>query len=407
MLQQENIWSVSELTHYVKNLLQGDDRLRHLWVGGEISNFTHHRSGHMYFRLKDSSSSMRCVFFRRENRACSFTPENGMAVLLNGSISVYEPDGAYQFYVSAMEPAGMGSLHLAYEQLKARLEKEGLFDPLGKRPLPYLPRKIALLTSPSGAALQDMLTAFQRSYPSVILQVVECQVQGAGAAADIADALEAVNRRGDTDLVILARGGGSLEDLWAYNEEILARAIYKSTIPVISAVGHQTDYTIADFVADARAPTPTAAVNLLPNQGELIASLKSFRERLCAALGHRVRREKQLLDYLVGERFWNRPRLRLEGLQRDLEMLEARLLREMERFLAEKKLVFKGLVEKLDSYSPLKVMERGYSFCRDERGRVIRSVKDLHPGLRLELALKDGRAFCQVESLEEGKAGES
>jgi len=259
MPKPDAVLSVADINRYVKGLIHGDPRLRDLWVAGEISNFKHHRSGHMYFRIKDSTSSLRCVFFRRENRRCFFEPTDGMEVIVHGSISVYEPDGAYQLYVADLEPAGKGSFFLAYEQLKEKLEKEGLFREECKQKIPFMPRKIGLITSPSGAALQDILTTVKKRFPHVHLLVVESLVQGPGAAPDIVRALEMLNRRDDVELIILTRGGGSIEDLWPFNDEAVARAVHCSSLPVIAAVGHETDFTIADFVADMRAPTPTAA----------------------------------------------------------------------------------------------------------------------------------------------------
>ncbi|HED24818.1 MAG TPA: exodeoxyribonuclease VII large subunit, partial [Firmicutes bacterium] len=264
------IYQVSEINRYIKGLLQGDPVLQDIRVAGELSNFKHHRSGHMYFTLKDGNSSLRCVFFKRDNQRCPFRPEDGLGVVAHGNISIYEPDGVYQLYVQEMEPAGMGSLFLAFEQLKRKLEAEGLFRAELKKDIPFLPRKIAVITSPTGAALQDIITTLQKRSPQVDILVVESLVQGPAAAEDIERAIDLVNKRPDIDLIILARGGGSLEDLWPFNEERVARAIHRSLIPIISAVGHETDFTIADFAADLRAPTPTAGAQAaVPDSAEL------------------------------------------------------------------------------------------------------------------------------------------
>jgi len=402
MQKPDAVLSVSEINRYVKGLIQGDPRLRDLWVAGEISNFKHHRSGHMYFRIKDSTSSLRCVFFRRENQRCLFEPTDGMEVIINGSISVYEPDGAYQLYVADLEPAGKGSFFLAYEQLKEKLGKEGLFRDELKQKIPFLPRKIALVTSPSGAALQDILTTVKKRFPHVHLLVVESLVQGPGAAPDIVRALEMLNRRDDIDLIILTRGGGSIEDLWPFNDEAVARAVHCSILPVITAVGHETDFTIADFVADMRAATPTAAaVAALPDRGELLDSLTRLDQRLAQGVQRRVIREKQYLDHVVGERFYRRPRERVKASCDHLAQLSDKLGREMVRQLQLKGMKLSGLIDRLESYSPLKVMNRGYSFCRDEQGNIVRSVKDIRLNQLLKLNFKDGRADCRTERIEE------
>ncbi len=397
------VLKVSEINRYVKGLIQGDPRLRDLWVAGELSNFKHHRSGHMYFTLKDSASSLRCVFFRRENERCLFKPADGMEVIIHGNISVYEPDGVYQLYVAEMEPAGMGSLFLAFEQLKKKLEAEGLFRAENKKAIPILPRKIALVTSPTGAALQDMLTTIRKRFPHIHLLVVESLVQGAGAASDIARALDLLNRRNDIDMIILARGGGSLEDLWPFNEEAVARAIYRSELPVISAVGHETDFTIADFTADLRAPTPTAgAAAAVPDKEEILLKLNQLRERAAMALQRRLQQEKQKLDHIVSERFFRLPGRRIKLSGELLEQLEVKLRREIIRVLQYKGMKLSAQIDKLESYSPLKVMNRGYSYCRDEEGNIIRSVKDVRLGRLLQLSFKDGQAHCRTEKIEEG-----
>lgn len=397
------VLKVSEINRYVKGLIQGDPRMRDLWVSGELSNFKHHRSGHMYFTLKDSTSSLRCVFFRRENVRCIFKPTDGMEVILHGNISVYEPDGAYQLYVAEMEPAGMGSLFLAFEQLKRKLEAEGLFRADRKKPIPALPRKVAMVTSPTGAALQDMLTTIKKRFPHVHLLVVESLVQGSGAAADIVRALDLLNKRNDIDLIILARGGGSLEDLWPFNEEAVARAIYRSELPVISAVGHETDFTIADFTADLRAPTPTAgAAAAVPEKEEMLLKIKQFRERAAMALQRRLQQEKQKVDHIVSDRFFRLPGRRIKLSTELLEQLEVKLRREIVRVLQYKGMRLTAQIDKLESYSPLKVMNRGYSYCRDEEGNIIRSVKQIRLGRLLQLSFKDGQAVCRTEKVEEG-----
>ncbi len=398
-----SVLTVSEITRYVKSLIHGDPRLRDLWVTGEISNFKHHRSGHMYFTVKDSSSSLRSVFFRRENMNCIFQPADGMEVILHGYLSVYEPGGQYQLYVQEMQPAGMGSLYVAFEQLKQKLETEGLFRAEHKQAIPRVPRKIGLITSPSGAALQDIITTIKKRFPHVHLLVVESLVQGAGAAADIVRGLDLLNKKDDIDLIILTRGGGSLEDLWPFNEEKVARAIYRSAKPVISAIGHETDFTIADFTADLRAHTPTeAAAAAVPVYSELLAEIDILQSRAALALRNRSQQEKQRLDHVVSERFFRRPLDRIKSEKNDLEKSETSLKREMVRFLQFKGIKLTALIDKLESYSPLKVMNRGYTFCRDQEGKIIRSIKDISVGQLLQLSLQDGRTDCRAENIEEG-----
>lgn len=397
-----NVIRVSELNRYIKGLIHTDPRLGDLWVTGELSNFKHHRSGHMYFTMKDGSSALRCVFFRRENSACLFKPENGMEVIAHGNISVYEPDGLYQLYVSELEPAGMGSLFLAFEQLKKKLEAEGLFRAENKKPIPPIPRAVAVITSPTGAALQDILTTIDKRFPALRLLVVEALVQGAAAAADIVRALELVERRGGVDLVILARGGGSIEDLQPFNDEITARAIFRCNLPVVTGIGHETDFTIADFVADYRAPTPTAAaVAATPDRREMLSVLDRLGERAALSLRRRLQQEKQKLDYIVGERFFRGPRERVRRFGETLAQLDEALRREMVRLLQLKGLRLQNSIERLEGCSPLKVMARGYSFCRDEAGNIVRSVKDIAPGRLLKLSFRDGRAHCRTERIEE------
>ncbi len=407
MAENKTIYRVSEINRYLKNKIQGDPGLQNIWVSGELSNFKHHRSGHMYFTVKDGASSLRSVFFRRENARCPFQPADGMEVLLYGNISVYEPDGVYQLYVSLLEPAGTGSLYLAFEQLKEKLAAEGLFREDRKKIVPQLPRRIGLITSPSGAALQDIIATVEKRFPHVELLVVESLVQGAGAATDLVRAIKLLNHRTDIDLVILARGGGSLEDLWPFNEESVARAIYSSRLPVISAVGHETDFTIADFVSDLRAATPTAAAQLAtPELEEIEARLDHFERNAALALQRRLSQEKQYLDQLVSERFFRLPVSRAQALRDKLVSLEGDLRRESVRNLQDKGNRLKNLVDKLESYSPLNVMSRGYSYCRDEQGNIIRTIRDVKPGGLLNLNFRDGRAQCRAEKVEEDAAVE-
>ncbi len=403
MQKRDPVYTVSEVNRIIKGLIQGDPRLRNLWVAGELSNFTHHRSGHMYFTIKDGAASLRCVFFRRDNARCRFQPVDGMEILAYGSLSVYEPGGAYQLYVTEMEPAGMGSLYLAFEQLKKKLEEEGLFREEHKQRLPALPRCIAVITSPTGAALQDILTTARQRFPHVRIVVAESLMQGSGAPADIVRALERVNAMKEIELIIVARGGGSLEDLAPFNTETVARAIFASRLPVISAVGHETDFTIADFVADLRAPTPTAAAAAaLPHFSDVMHRVDQLRRRGAQALQQRLLQEKQLLDYTVTARFYRQPLERVRRAGERRAALDERLRLSARRYLRLKGLQLAALDDKLEGTSPLRLMARGYSYCRDEAGNVVRSVKELQVGQRLRLRFRDGAARCRTEELEEG-----
>lgn len=404
MKAERKILRVSDINRYVKGLLQNDPLLRGLWIIGEISNFKHHRSGHMYFTLKDEIASLRAVYFKRDNRRCPFMPEDGMKVIIFGNISVYEPDGVYQLYVGEMEPSGTGSLHLAFEQLKLKLEEEGLFKPEHKQKLPLKPEKIAIITSASGAALQDMLITIKTRFPYVKLLVVESLVQGEQAAADLVRALNLAQKRPGVDLIIMARGGGSLEDLWPFNEEVVARAVFQSKIPVISAVGHETDFTITDFVADLRAATPTAAAQAaVPDLQESLQVLSLFETRLKFTLEARLKQEKQFLDQLVTDRVLALPGRKLKMAEEELTRLVADLKKETKNYLRIQNIELASLIEKLDSASPLKIMNKGYSFCRNHRNEIVRSVKMITPGKLLELSFKDGRARCRAEELEEDR----
>ncbi len=397
------IFSVSEINSYIKGLLENDFNLSSITVSGEISNFTHHRSGHMYFTLKDEKSALRCVFFKGSNMHLKFLPSGGMKVWGKGRISVYEASGQYQLYVEELEPAGMGALYLAFEQLKKKLEREGLFRDYHKKPLPSYPAVVALVTSPTGAVLQDILSTASRRFAPVKFLVVESLMQGAEAPADLVAAIKYLNRMALADVIVLARGGGSLEDLWAFNDENVARTIFDSAIPVISAVGHETDYTISDFVADYRAPTPTGAATVLfPDRRELKRHVSSLSERLAFALRQKTQRERTRLEFIIRHRFYRLPlelirdaEAHFQGLKEHLRQLIIYGLQEKAHSLATADVRLEGL-------SPLKIMKRGYSFCRDENGKLVVSAQKLIPGQRLELSFADGKAWSRVEDVDTG-----
>lgn len=458
-MNEDKIYSVKDINRYIKMKLEGDTLLADVWIRGEISNFTHHSSGHMYFTLKDAEGRIKCVMFARQSQRLPFLPRDGTKVIARGSVSVYERDGQYQFYVTQMQPDGIGSLYLAFEQLKKKLEAEGLFAAERKKPLPAYPSAIGVITSPTGAAVRDIITTLTRRYPAASVLLYPVLVQGTQAAASIAKAIEDMNRLGEVDVLIVGRGGGSLEELWAFNEEIVARSIYASRIPVISAVGHETDFTIADFVADLRAATPTAAAELaVPHHLELRQQLARYRQRLQQGLMQQLRQKRERLHRLQRSPFFLQPRKallqpaeRLDRLTEQLvykmrhlvvqtsdrwtkldkqlarhnpleQVISARrraqaahhqLRQSMQALVKDKKREWLSAMRHLDALSPLKVMQRGYSLVYDEREkRLIKSLDQVQIGDVVKIRLTDGRIGCHVWSMEgipndEGNSGTS
>ncbi|MBO8168205.1 MAG: exodeoxyribonuclease VII large subunit [Thermoanaerobacteraceae bacterium] len=402
MQRNRRIFTVGQLNNYVKNLLDADPNLTNLWLKGEISNFKHHNSGHMYFTLKDETGSVRCVMFRSRSSKLRFRPEDGMQILANGYVSVYTQGGQYQFYVETLEPHGYGSLHAAFEQLKEKLEREGLFRDENKQAIPVLPRKIGIVTSISGAALRDIITVIRRRFPRVELVLAPASVQGAEAPEEIVRALDRLNRYGEVDVIIVGRGGGSLEELWAFNTEPVARAIHASRIPVISAVGHETDFTIADIVADRRAPTPSAAAEIaVPNLIDLQAELAHVYQRLVRALAKKIQAERQRLAYLGERKVFQSPQSLFQDHQQKVDLLTKDLQKAMEKIFTDRKNHVAQLSARLDAYSPLKVLGRGYAVCRREDGTVIRQADAVKVGQQLEVLLARGMLYCRVEDLKE------
>ncbi|MCH1639443.1 exodeoxyribonuclease VII large subunit [Paenibacillus timonensis] len=452
-MDQQRILTVKDLNRYIRMKLESDQVLTDVWIRGEISNFTHHSSGHMYFTLKDADSRIKCIMFASHNQRLPFRPKEGTRVIARGNVSVYERDGQYQFYATHMQPDGVGSLYLAFEQLKQKLDAEGLFAPGRKRPLPRFPKTIGVVTSPTGAAVRDILTTLGRRYPQAAVILYPVLVQGKGAAPSIVKAIRTLNDMGEADVLIVGRGGGSLEELWAFNEEQVARAIYESAIPVISAVGHETDFTIADFVADLRAATPTAAAELaVPHTAELRALLRQREQVLQQGLQHRLQQARERLRRLKRSPALTQPRRSLLQHAERLDRLSSRLTGRMDtrlqlagaaqdrlhqrllRFHPREALQFAGrrrreadrllrqamhgiLREKsgqlasgirhLDALSPLKVMARGYSLVYDEQGeRLIKSLSDVDPGDRITVKVTDGELDCQVWGMRPEGAGE-
>ena len=390
--------TVAQVTRYVKSLLDGDYLLQDLWVEGEVSNFKVTASGHAYFTLKDDRASLRCVMWRSDVRQQNLLPQDGQSVLAHGRISVYEAAGAYQFYVDHMQLAGMGRLYLEFEALKRRLAEQGLFDAARKRSLPPFPRRLGVVTSPTAAALRDILNVLNRRYPLAQVVLSPTLVQGDQAPPQIVAAIQALNDYADVDVIIVARGGGSLEELWAFNDERVVRAIAASRVPVISGVGHQVDFTIVDFAADVRAPTPSAAAELaVPDRAELQAAVRGQRTRLDGALQRRLAERRQSLDYLAQGLQRNSPLGRIQSLrQRVDELSQANGVR-LRHLLTLRRERLNGLAGRLATLSPFATLERGYAIVRhDDTGRVVTSVEQVAFGEPIIVCVQDGEFDATV-----------
>jgi len=390
--------TVAQVTRYVKSLLDGDYFLQDLWVEGEVSNFKVTASGHAYFTLKDDQASLRCVMWRSDVRQQNLLPQDGQSVLAHGRISVYEAAGAYQFYVDHMQLAGIGRLYLEFEALKRRLAEEGLFDAARKRSLPPFPRRLGVVTSPTAAALRDILNVLNRRYPLAQVVLSPTLVQGDQAPPQIVAAIQALNDYADVDVIIVARGGGSLEELWAFNDERVVRAIAASRVPVISGVGHQVDFTIVDFAADVRAPTPSAAAELaVPDRAELQAAVRGQRTRLDGALQRRLAERRQSLDYLAQDLQRNSPLGRIQSLrQRVDELSQANGVR-LRHLLTLRRERLNGLAGRLATLSPFATLERGYAIVRhDDTGRVVTSVEQVAFGEPIIVCVQDGEFDATV-----------
>ena len=395
--------SVTQLTQYIKLLLDKDEILSQVCVRGELSNYKAHSSGHQYFTLKDEGAVISCVMFRSDAMKMRFRPESGMKVILYGRVSLFPKSGQYQIYVTAMQPDGVGALAVAFEQLKRRLYEEGLFDPAHKQPLPNYPHRIALITSPTGAAVRDMTRILGRRWPMAEVLVCPVRVQGEGAAEEIAAMLDYVDKHQLADVIITGRGGGSLEDLWAFNEEIVARAIYRCTIPVISAVGHEPDVTISDYVADVRAATPSNAAEIaVQDEAAIRSALRQLQLRLEQAEGRKLTQLRQRLDALAQKSVMKRPEAYLQQQELQLEMLRQRLEHAGTGMVQKNTLRFQRTAAKLDALSPLKVLGRGYAMVTREDA-VVRSVTQLQPGDPVAVALSDGTVQCTVDAVQRRK----
>lgn len=393
-----HVYTVTELTRTIKSVLERSPNLSSLLVKGEISNFKHHSSGHMYFTLKDERGRLKCVMFRGKNAALRFRPEDGMTVVAGGSISVYEAAGEYQLYVDELYPAGQGALHLAFEQLKERLAAEGLFAAERKRSLPFLPRKVGVITSPTGAAIRDILSVLTRRFPNVDILIAPAIVQGEAGPPSVVEAIRRMNQRDDVDVLIVGRGGGSLEELWTFNDERVARAIAASRIPVISAVGHETDVTIADFAADQRAPTPSAAAEMaVPERAMLAREVAACMERLVGAQLKLIARLKENLGFLEQSPALTRPGDRVRQLSQQVDELVYRAGLAIRRSTESRRSRLEALVGKLDGLSPLGTLARGYAICRFAgTDQVVTDAAMTKPGDALVVRVRRGEIACRV-----------
>ena len=400
---EQKIFDVSEVNDYIKTIMDGDGLLSGLTIRGEISNYKVYPSGHHYFSLKDAGGAIRCVMFRGSASTLRFRPENGMKVLASGRISVFPRDGAYQLYCQRLTPEGVGDLYVAFEQLKKKLQAEGLFDPAHKKPLPPFPQRIAIVTSAAGAAIHDMLRILGKRYPLAKVILLPVRVQGVEAPAEIAGAIRYVNRFQLADLIITGRGGGSMEDLWAFNDERVARMIYLSQIPVISAVGHEPDVTISDFVADLRAATPSNAAELaVPEQGELRERIAALRLRLAQAEERRLKLIRQQVEKLQSARVLQNPKNYLEDRRLLLDFQQNKLTAAMRQLVLKKQQDFVARRTALEAMSPLKVLSRGYAMTRDSAGRVVTDAAALKPGEIITVTLRNGEVDAAVRDIRGG-----
>lgn len=388
--------TVTELNMYVKDKVAEDEFLNSVLVKGEISNFKHHYTGHMYFTLKDENSLVKCVMFKSSTVTLNFVPKDGMKVIVLGSVGVYERDGVYQIYCKAMQEDGMGSLYVAFEKLKAKLEMEGLFDESHKKPIPFMPKIIGVLTSNTGAVIRDIINVSTRRNPNVYIRLLPVPVQGEGAAEKIAKAIKLMNDKKLADVIILGRGGGSLEDLWPFNEEIVARAIYESELPIISAVGHETDFTIADFVADLRAPTPSAAAELaVTDISELEYNISLFQRRLKMALKRKTEIMRLRYEKCLNSKVYKEPLQRVSDGYLEIDRLMKSIENSTIKKLKDSKLDAAKAITKLDTLSPLKTLTRGYCLT-ESNGEVITKAKELKKDMEIDLRFQDGTAKAKV-----------
>ena len=388
--------SVTDLNKYIKDKVAGDEYLNNVLVKGEISNFKHHYTGHLYFTLKDDNSLIKCIMFKSFTQNLKFVPKDGMKVMVFGTVSVFERDGVYQIYCKAMQEEGMGSLYKAYEELKAKLEKEGLFSDQYKKKIPFMPKVVGVLTSQTGSVIRDIINVSTRRNPNVYIRLFPVPVQGEGSGEKIANAIQFMNEKKLADVLILARGGGSLEDLWPFNEEVVARAIFQSKIPIISAVGHETDFSISDFVADLRAPTPSAAAELaVADTGDLKIKLETYKTRYKLALKKKVELMRLQYEKCMARRVLKEPLQEINEKRIRLDIMVKNMQHTVVSKYKDSKSEMIKLVAKLDTLSPLKTLTRGYSITQ-KQGKIIKSAKELKKEDEIELRFVDGKKKAKV-----------
>lgn len=396
---EKKVYKVAEITAYLKKIIKEDLILSDFWISGEISNFYHHSSGHMYFTLKDENSQLKTVMFKGYNAAIEFEPEDGMQIEARGNLDIYGKRGEYQFYAKQMQKAGQGKLYQAFEKLKVELEKEGLFAESKKKEIPFLADKIGIVTSPTGAAIRDIISVMKRRSGDFSVLIVPAHVQGALAKAEITAGIEYLNSRDDIDLIIISRGGGSIEDLWPFNEERVARAIYNSKLPVISGVGHETDFTIADFVADLRVPTPSAAAEIATaNREEIINQLNNLGSRLLNSGSSKIKELKSELKNISERKIFASPADLFRDHEQELDNLETKLEHQIEKKYSQWENNYQLLYQKLNNLSPLRTLARGYSILQDQDAQTIESVEKIEIGEILKARLRDGLASLEVKA---------
>ena len=400
-MQNTLVLSVSQLNRYIKMNFDADENLANIFISGEISNFTnHYRTGHLYFTLKDDSAAVRAVMFNSSAKRLKFMPDDGMKVIARGRVSVYEASGQYQLYVDDMQPDGVGALNLAYEQLKEKLQKEGLFSELHKKPLPPYPEKVGVITSPTGAAVRDIINVLGRRFPYAEIVFCPVLVQGDGAHLQLTDAVNLFNSERAADVIIIGRGGGSIEDLWEFNDEGLARAVYNSEIPVISAVGHETDFTICDFVADMRAPTPSAAAELaVPDANELQYALSALKNRMFLNVSSGIADRRSRLEYLTSKGALKSPDEMLSNRSQRLDTAFSKMLSSYENRIGGKKVEFISAATALSKLDPMSVLMRGFAFVSDKNGKNVYSSQALEKGDKINVRFHDGSAVCEVKEI--------
>ena len=388
--------TVTDLNKYIKDKIANDEYLNHILIKGEISNFKHHYTGHMYFTLKDENSLVKCIMFKSYAQKLNFTPKDGMKVYILGSVSVFERDGVYQIYAQVMEEDGLGDLYTKYQELKNKLEKEGLFDSSHKKQIPMMPKIIGVLTSQTGSVIRDIINVSTRRNPNVYIRLLPVPVQGEGAAEKIADGIRYMNENNLADVLILARGGGSLEDLWPFNEEIVARTIYESKIPIISAVGHETDFSIADFVADLRAPTPSAAAELaVPDIYEVKQKILGYQNRLRISLVKKVELMKMRYEKCMASSVFKEPTRKIQEQYLIVDQYIKKLENLIKTRYEKDKTKYIEIVAKLDAYSPLKTLSRGYSITEKD-GKIVKTANDLKEGDKILIHLVDGNKNATI-----------